>query len=219
MKQFICFLVRFYASQLYTQTVKDFVIPSGGYNKSNYIHSISNSKTGQRNSEETSTIWFIPRDTFYEIMVANYFQGQDAGGYSDLFSFTETVMYRIKSLRMMEPRITTYSPIQIYLELPTQKDKIISWNTDVNEKCSAEIKTVSVDNKSIKTLIVTRKVYDKGKYRYSTINYYPLGIGLWKTVMVFPSDNGISSVTYLQNQTYDNDVSESEYQWYNQPDN
>jgi hypothetical protein len=189
-KQIFSLLILCFVSLRGQTTIKDFVLPKEGMNKSIFI--TPDPVTG----EEKGLVlyrWFIPRDNILEIFDNTEMMGELVGLKREFYEFTSNEMkltMRISTNRSVTNKRTDFSPPKTFLKLPPNKKEVVSWTympTDkLVSKCSSNYTSIDVQGVKCECLkVVSRvsKLNGNGAVIMTMTEYYVRGIGLYKTMV------------------------------------
>lgn len=163
-----------------SQTAKDFFVPTSPKNKATFY---SPGKSGERTGM-TKTIYYVDKGNLFEITIAPMFEGNPTSIITMTVSFSsnEVKMTNSISTSMMETnKQRTHNPPIVLLKLPPQGQSVTWTYKEISgdvANCKASWTTVDVNGKNLKAIKVEEEVVDGFGV---TINYYVLGIGLYKT--------------------------------------
>lgn len=177
-RQLLTLFIAFINYLTFAQTAKSFFIPAKPNNRATYYSA--------NISEMTRKIFYIERDSLYEIMDVKLFSGKTITNIEKtlIISDKEVKMINSISTNMKETnKARLHNPAVIIFKLPPFGDKI-TWSykeTSGDEvKCTSSWTKITINGKILNAIKIYKVIGSSGK-QIDCTEYYVEGYGYYKT--------------------------------------
>lgn len=177
-------------SIIQAQTVEDYFLPESPNNKVNYAIP-SSSMTMNRH--------FTLKDSMIIVQDSSFFQGKYQSTEIKTFHVVNNELHLIRSEFTQgeyTPKIYDFSPAQVVLKIPAQKESVSWTSVDPNQgtiNYSASWRVIEKNNETY-TLLRVEKSLDYTKIK--EVDFYAMKIGLLKTEILTSNGAGLTKVKF-----------------------